>query len=424
MAPSDPASSQAAFWPVAPNDWPLGDGRYASAHECPETIEELRQVVAHHVAEGRAIYPQGGRTALDFGGPPNRPGVAIDLTRLARMIDYPAADMTVTVEAGITLGTLQAVLAAHNQRLPLDVPHADRATLGGIFATNTSGPRRYGAGRPRDHILGVGFVTADGNLVHGGGRVVKNVAGYDFPRLLTGSLGALGVIAEMTLKVRPRPEATALVWLPLASADEAATALDRLNTSTTRPIAIELLNRPAAHAVGEPLGLPDHDWVLIVGFEDNAAAVDWQVEQLRTEVPNSAFEIQAGAQADPLWKALTEWPAHEMEPVSLVASLRPSDVVGFVAGLDPARWAVRSHAGNGIVQAQALGEWSQDSMVSTVARLRHSAVEKGGHLVLSRCPTAWKAAVSPWGESRADWSLMARIKAALDPLGLMNPGRL
>src|SRR6185312_5868323 len=124
---------------------------------------------------------------------------------------YPAADMTITVEAGITLAALGAVLAEQHQRLQIDAPDPDRATLGGVFATNTRGPRSFGLGRPRDQIIGVAFVTSDGELVKGGGRVVKNVAGYDFPRLLTGSLGTLGIIAQMTLKVRPMPEASELV---------------------------------------------------------------------------------------------------------------------------------------------------------------------------------------------------------------------
>ena len=172
------------------------------------------------------------------------------------MIDYPAADMTITVEAGMTLAALRAVLAEKGQRLLVDAPQPDRATLGGIFATNTSGPRRFGAGRPRDQIIGVSFVTSDGALVKGGGRVVKNVAGYDFPKLLTGSIGTLGIITQMTLKVRPIPEASALVWVPMPDVEALGPTLDRLNTSATRPIALELLNPTGARLVGEALGLP------------------------------------------------------------------------------------------------------------------------------------------------------------------------
>ncbi len=229
-------------WPDSPLGGRLGDGRNAHATDRPETIDALRQVVTDRVAEGLAIYPQGGGTALDYGGTPRAPGVAVDTRALNRVIEYPAADMTITVEAGITLSALRAVLATENQRLLIDAPEPDRATIGGIFATNSCGPRRFGLGRPRDQIIGVSFVTADGAFVKGGGRVVKNVAGYDFPRLLTGSMGTLGVLSVLTLKVRPLPEASDLVWIPLANPDTIAAALERLNSSATRPVAVELLN--------------------------------------------------------------------------------------------------------------------------------------------------------------------------------------
>ncbi len=138
------------------------------------------------------------------------------------MIEYPAADMTITVEAGITLAALQDVLASQNQRLLIDAPHPDRATLGGIFATNTCGPRRFGHGRPRDQIIGVGFVTADGEFVKGGGRVVKNVAGYDFPRLLTGSMGTLGILDRADAQGPPDARSLDLVWVPFANPETIA----------------------------------------------------------------------------------------------------------------------------------------------------------------------------------------------------------
>src|SRR5262249_5636495 len=150
-------------------------------------------------------------------------------------------------------------------------------------ATNTCGPRRFGLGRPRDQIIGVSFVTSEGVAVKGGGRVVKNVAGYDFPKLLTGSLGTLGIITQMTLKVRPLPEASAIIWVPFSKVELLSGTLDALNTSGSRPVALELLNRPAAETIGEPLGLPTGDWVIAIGLEDNAASVGWQINQLMTE---------------------------------------------------------------------------------------------------------------------------------------------
>jgi glycolate oxidase FAD binding subunit len=404
---------------------PLGDGRAAVAVDRPATIEALREGVARRAGEGLALYPQGGRTALDYGGTPAKPGVAIDTTALDRVIDYPAADMTITVEAGMTLSALQAVLAEHGQRLPLDAPLPDRATLGGIYATNTSGPRRYGWGRPRDLIIGVSFVTADGELVKGGGRVVKNVAGYDFPRLLTGSMGTLGVLAQLTLKVRPRPEASALVFAPRGDVGGLDATLGRLNTSMARPVAIELLNAPAARQLDPSgaLGLAGAPWVIGVGIEDNAASVEWQVARLRDELGGEVVMLR-DAESGPFWDALAGLPASGPHAaLAFLANLRPSGVAPFVGSLGP-EWMIHAHAGSGIVAGQRLGGSADERDVAAeVSRHRAAAVAQGGNLILTRCPAPWKKRLRVWGEPRADWPLMERIRAALDPPGLMNPGR-
>lgn len=411
-------------WSDTPNEWPLGDGRYASAADHPATVDELRHAVVSRVEQGLAIYPQGGRTALDYGGMPSSPGARIDLSGLNRVVDYPAADMTITVEPGITRSALAEVLASENQRLVLDVPHADRATLGGIYATNFSGSRRFGGGRPRDHIIGVKFVTADGQEIKGGGRVVKNVAGYDFPKLLTGSLGSLGVISQLTLKVRPRPEATALAWIGFDDPASADAALTLLNTSATRPISVDLLNLAAARAIGEPLGLAASPWTIIVGLEDNEASVAWQCERLHAEHAAGHVEIRRQDEAAPLWSALTEFADRAPGPLSVVASVRPTSVARLLDRLDAGRWSALAHAGNGIVRAHAIGDWSFEQAATAVASLRDEARAGGGSVVLAKCPSAWKMQqLQVWGERRADWVLAEGIKRALDPRGVMNPGR-
>ena len=402
---------------------PIGDGRSSTAAFRPADVDSLREVVRDQVAAGQAIYPQGGGTSLDYGGIPGRPGVAVDTRSLDRLIDYPAADMTITIEAGMTLAALRSILDGQGQRLLIDAPDPDRATLGAIYATNTSGPRRFGWGRPRDQIIGVAFVTSDGALVHGGGRVVKNVAGYDFPRLLTGSMGTLGVIAQLTLKVRPKPEATAIAWVPMPDPSAIADRLDALNTSSTRPVAIELLNAPAAAMVGRVAGLPAEAPALVVGFEDNADSVRWQLDRLGAEVGVTDRAVVEGASALALWDALTTFQAEAPGPLSFVANVRPSSVAAMVQGLDPSRWAAQAHAGNGIVRAHALGDWTPDNADAAIAPLRARAVQDGGNLILSRCPTDWKERLRVWGEPRADRAIADRVRAALDPHQAMNPGR-
>jgi glycolate oxidase FAD binding subunit len=415
--------SGAAAWPDPPGGGPLGDGRFALVRFRPETVADLCAIVHEHVERGNAIYPQGGATALDYGGVPRRVGVVIDTRSLAQVIDYPHADMTITVQAGITALALQSILAEKNQRLLVDIPQADRATLGGVFATGTCGPRRFGFGRPRDQLIGVSFVTSEGVEVKGGGRVVKNVAGYDFPKLLCGSMGTLGIITQMTLKVRPLPEASALVWVPFSKLESVRGTLDQLNTSAARPVALELLGPSAAKAIGDPLSLPCGEWVLAIGLEDSAASVRWQINRLMIEMGRADLTIREGAESQSLWSALTEYQVAETGPVAALASMPPSRVVPFLEQVDPDRWSIQAHAGNGLVRMLALGEWSRGEAAADIDRFRAIAVREGGSMIVARCPTGWKDRLRVWGEPRPDWALAAKVKQALEPHGVLNPGR-
>ena len=216
----------------------------------------------------------------------------------------------------------------------VDAPDPDRATLGGIYATNTSGPRRYAAGRPRDQIIGVSFVTSEGVVVKGGGRVVKNVAGYDFPKLLTGSMGTLGIITQLTLKVRPIPEASAIVWVPFWNPKSLADTLDQLNTSGTRPVALEFLNGSGARTVGQGLGLPTGQGILAIGYEDNAGSVRWQIDRLKSELGRATTSRSSRERMrSRLWKALTDFQAVDARSGQL--RRESSSVVGRVVRRGP-----------------------------------------------------------------------------------------
>ena len=408
-------------WPDAPGAGPLGDGRFATEAVHPRTVDEVREAVTRQAEAGRAVYPQGGRTALDYGRPPGRPGAAVDVSGLNRVIDYPHADMTITVQAGMTVAALRSVLAEHRQRFLIDVPQADRATIGGVYATNASGPRRFGLGPPRDQIIGVSFVTSDGNEVKGGGRVVKNVAGYDFPKLMTGSLGTLGVITQATLKVRPRPGASALVWLAVDGPGALEAYRPAIDASALRPVAVEFLNPSAATILGRSVGLVGGVWTLVLGFEDAATSVAWQVDHLRS-MAQGPVEVLRDDEAQPLWTAMTDFQAAP-GPLVCSASMRPSFVAEFMAEFASDRWALQAHAGSGVVRMRAIQELSEDQAAADVAASRARIASAGGALVVVRCPTAWKPRLKVWGDPRPDWALGRAVKTALDPIGLMNPGR-
>jgi glycolate oxidase FAD binding subunit len=395
----------------------------------PQTVAEVGDLVRRAPGEGQALYPVGGRTMLGVGLPPSRPGYAVDLRRLTQVIDYPARDMTITVQAGITLAELQALLARENQRLPIDVPRPEAATLGGALATNASGLRRYGFGTLRDYVIGISTLNDEGVETKAGGRVVKNVAGYDLCKLHIGALGTLGIITQVTLKLRPLPEAKTLVTLGCASAP-LERLLNQLHATRTRPTSLDLLNASAARGIttGKHFRLPDAPWVIVIGFEGDGDGVGWQVQQLIKELPAAeiqGLEARAGAASEPFWQALAEFTSQPDACLSFKANLLPDAVSDFCqqAATLPEPIRLHAHAGSGIVHGHFQGDLTLERVQSMLKGLADAADRAGGNLTVPHCPGAWKKELPVWGRPRGDLWLMRQIKEKMDPRTLFNPGR-
>ena len=350
-----------ATWPDSPAGGTLGDGRNALATFRPARRRRASaRPCASRSRSGHAIYPQGGRTALDYGGVPRRPGVAIDTTAHQPVDRLPIRRHDDHGRGRHDPGGPAGDPGRASISACWSMPRSRPGDLGGIYATNTSGPRRYAAGRPRDQIIGVSFVTSDGVVVKGGGRVVKNVAGYDFPKLLTGSMGTLGIITQLTLKVRPIPEASAIVWVPFWNPKSLADTLDQLNTSgnpADRPRALERLGLPQPSARDSACRPGQGILVDRLRGQRRLGPLAARPAQDRARLATISRSSRAPT-PQPLWEALTEFQAARIGPVSFVANLRPSSVASFVEALDPERWSVQAHAGNGIVRAHALGDWT------------------------------------------------------------------
>jgi glycolate oxidase FAD binding subunit len=388
----------------------------------PASIAELCDVVRRAAAEEQGVFPLGGRTMLGQGLPPSRPGIGIDLNGLNEVIDYPARDMTITVQSGITLARLQEILRSERQRLPVDVPAAERATLGGALATNTSGPRRHGFGTFRDYVIGISTINDQGQETKAGGRVVKNVAGYDLCKLHIGALGTLGIISQVTLKLRPLPEESALVICRCNGTDLDA-ILSLVHESRTRPVCVDVLNPSAAAR------LPGNEgsWLVIVGFEECTETVHWQVEQLVKVLSSKVQGIDAlvRAAAEPLRSFLCEFRLDSTAILTFKANMLPHAVPGFCNKAAQRSESIRlqAHAGNGIVIAHIAGDLTLERAAAMLKELRHEAVKAQGNLVILNCPSDWKATLPVWGEPRGDAALMKAVRNKLDPRRLFNPGR-
>ena len=381
--------------------------------ERPSGAAELCDLVKRTRAAKHGLYPVGGRTTLDVGLPPSKPGVACDTTTLAKVIDYPARDMTITAQAGVTVAALQAELAKEGQWLPIDVASPEKATLGGAVAVNASGPRRYGYGTLRDYVIGISFVTDDGVEVKAGGRVVKNVAGYDLMKLQIGALGTLGVVTQLTLKVKPKPEAAAAVSLTCDS-PALAGVLDALAASRTRPVACELTRA-------------DNGWTVTVGFEEKAAAVKWQVSALLDELKPLAVRDVCES---PNVSFITANTALQLRPESRCigkASVLPSQLASYVCdqALAFPDSLIHAHALSGVIWVHNQEPHYDPTTKSPEQRAAlERLVKVNANSVVRRTPTSTNDTFAQTMFTPETRGLMRHVKRTLDPDNVFNPGRL
>jgi glycolate oxidase FAD binding subunit len=405
------------------------EGRTPDAAVFPASIDEVRAVVELAGGSGVPIVPWGGGTAAAVGTPAARMGIVLALTRLARLVEHEPGDLTVTVEAGMTVAALQSALRERGQWLSLDPPDAARATIGGIVAANASGPRRHLYGTLRDLLIGLTVVTADGAVVHGGGKVVKNVAGYDLPKLFVGSYGTLGVIVTVTLKLRPLPDAERLVAVPFARLKDAGAAVRALMGSDLIPCALELADAEACRG----LGIDATGAVLLVGFDGLAEQVEWQCGELaRLTAPLGGGRLET--QPTETWARLTAALTETVETPAAVMTLSvlPATVADTMeqgAGAARQRGLVSAwtaHAGVGVIRAVLFSPRAQPEVAPIAEVLRDwrtMARALGGHATLEWAPLAIKAQVPVWDDGGAAARIMQRIKMQLDPRNVLNPGR-
>lgn len=397
----------------------------------PTTAAELARFVEENARGARQpLSPVGGRTALQFGYPLPPGTLSVATGGLSRVVDYPARDMTITVEAGLRVEELQQLLKAERQRVPVDVAQAHRATIGGAIATNTSGPSRFAHGTFRDCVIGISAVDGRGRLFSAGGRVVKNVAGYDLCKLLVGSLGTLAVVTQVTLRLRPLPETRRLWWSTFRNLPAIDVVLEKLLTSETRPTAVEVLNAKAAWQIRSEVQrpLPADRPVLCVAFEGNPAEIRWQIDTLRRELAtHGALEQQVveDAAAESLWQSLVEYQAASDDPLTFQATLPPSRLTDLLSLASDADVALQAHAADGIVIGHFPDSCTRlEDAASCVSTLRAQAERDGGALVIWSCEQSWKERLDVFGRARPQQRVADGIRAALDPCGLLNPGLL
>jgi glycolate oxidase FAD binding subunit len=379
---------------------------------------QLSETLARASANRQTIAIEGAGTKRGWGSVAPPADVTISTRALARVVEHRHADLTATVEAGAALADVNRELARHGQWIALDPPFSDRATIGGILATNDSGPRRHRYGAPRDQIIGVELVRVDGTIARSGGIVVKNVAGYDLGKLLAGSFGSLAVIASATFKLYPIPQASRTVLV--GTATDIAPIVSALASSQLTPTAIEL---ETGSAEGLHYGVRTR---LLVRFESIAAAADQQAAHAATlaESRGGRATVIEGAEETALWDAHAQRPWSGAGAV-LKVTLLPTDVSPALAALDESLrgvdWEAIGRASAGVLLVRVGGDVSEQQHAITTLRSR---LQFGrGSVVVVRAADDLKRAVDVWGPAGDALPVMRAIKQQFDPDGLLNPGR-
>ncbi len=376
----------------------------------PKDEKQLAAALSIANEAGFSVVPRGGGTKLDWGNPPKKADLVLSTVRLNQIVEHVWADLTVTVEAGCTLKSLQEKLAQHGQRLALDPLWPERATIGGILSTNDSGALRLRFGALRDLIIGVTIALPDGTLASSGGKVVKNVAGYDLPKLVTGAFGTLGVITRAVFRLHPLPRTAKTFSFKTESFPALQQSILAIQDSQLAHTSLQIRCLPDA--------LPSAD----ILFEATDAGLAAQESQLRKLLDAARVEQSSG---NP-WNARQDlWNAPTNSTLLAKFSLLPTDLAKMLGSLQSLcesrkiKWRV-------VLQATGIGmlrlEGEADQVSAAVEQFRMELQSRGGALVVLRRP-AELSAIDAWGNAGDDVSLMRAVKHQLDPENTLNPGR-
>ena len=407
----------------------------------PEDREQVAEVMRWAAENEVTVFPWGGGTKMGLGNLPDSVGVVLDLSRLNRVIDYQPGDMTVTVEAGITLAELQQELGAARQFVPLESPNDGRATVGGTLSTGSVGAMAHAYGPPRDWLIGIGVVGAGGLATKAGGRVVKNVTGYDLNKLYTGSMGTLGVIVEASFKVSPLQPEECLLAVPFPTMEDATAAGRAALSSPAGPMTyLAVTHGLARHLLSSQTGVTlSQDLGEGVGglglcfFYGREGAVRRRVEEtsaiLMDEGANGvSLASSEGAQQARRWATDLGWRDDFVPTLSLRISAQRRVIPSVAEACLRVRLPetppeVLVDPGFGTVRVLFWGESDDEGIIEAVEETRRVTGRLGATTVVEVCHPAVKGKMDVWGEEPGSMEIMRRIKEQFDPQGILNRGR-
>ena len=376
----------------------------------PDDEKQLAAALSLANGAGIAVVPRGGATKLDWGNPPEKAELILSTAQLSRIVEHAWADLTVTVEAGCTLQRLQETLAQHGQRLAFDGLWPEHATIGGVLSTNDSGALRLRFGALRDLIIGATIALPDGTLASSGGKVVKNVAGYDLPKLVTGAFGTLGVITRAVFRLHPLPRAAKTFSFTAATFQAMQQHIVAIQDSQLAHTSLQI-----RCAAGE---LPAAD----ILFEATDSGLAAQESQLRKLLGSTQVELSP----ESFWGARQNlWDSPTNAALLAKISLLPTDIAKTLDSLNSIG-ETRKINWHIVLQATGIGMLRLEAepvlLSEATEQLRREVQSRGGALVVLRCPSELHS-FDAWGDAGDSVSLMRAVKHQLDPKNTLNPGR-
>jgi glycolate dehydrogenase FAD-binding subunit len=377
----------------------------------PASSQEVAAVLKAASSAGLRVLPRGGGTKREWGNPARAGELVLSMRRMNRVLEHAHADMTATVEAGCSFHQLQNTLSAHGERVALDPLWPEEATVGGILATNDSGPLRARFGSLRDLIIGITVALPDGTVAKSGGKVVKNVAGYDLPKLATGSLGTLGIITQAIFRLHPTPRESRTLTFSAPDMKTVSQLVLAIQASKLVPTGVQIR---AEHSTSCEID---------VRFEGTGAGCDCQCEQL-LQMASGTTRIDS---PDGVWRAREALWDGNSPAVVCKFTLLPTELQPFVEQIT-AMSVQKQTTWRLVAQAVGLGllrlETSNlDCLADVLQALRNRLESRGGSLSILSCPPEVKSKIDAWGSAGDALPLMRSIKAQFDPTGILNPGR-
>ncbi len=429
---------------VMPVDGYDVDGLTPQAVVRPVDRVQVAEVLRWASAERVSVLPRGGGTRMGLGNVPRQADLVLDLGGLDRLVDYQPADMTATVEAGVTLDSLQQQLAPGGEFVPLESALPSRSTVGGVLSVGMGGPLAHAYGLPREWLIGISVLSPLGVATKAGGKVVKNVTGYDLNKLYTGSLGTLGVIVEASFKLLPINPETGALMASFPSLSTAISAGRKLLHSPAAPMGYQSVTsgvssrlQDSVYPASQDLGLGDPETALSCAFFAGRAKatgrrLDEAAALLLAEGANAVQRVEGPASNDLLgW--VTDTPS-EMSPSSTLVmklSVQSRSVApvsaecgeATLSGEGPEQIADPGFGTIRLLWSQVSGVSSEEPFLKVIHGVRQIAHRYGGSAVVEHCPLPVKAQIDVWGDLPDSMAIMRRIKDKFDPDGILNPGR-